>query len=56
MHIYGGNPNVLISDPCITNFTIDDKSDFILIGCKNIFFIIFFFIFLIKKNFFFFFR
>lgn len=30
----GGNPKVLIADPCISKIDIDDKSDFILIGCK----------------------
>ena len=33
----GGNPKVLIAQPCITTFRIDEKSDFILIGCKDIF-------------------
>ena len=32
-----GNPNVLINMPSITSLKIDDKSDFILIGCKFIF-------------------
>ena len=31
----GGNPKVLIAQPCITTFRIDEKSDFILIGCKK---------------------
>jgi len=33
----GGNPKVLIAKPCITMFRIDEKSDFILIGCDGIF-------------------
>ena len=33
----GGNPKVLIAKPCITTFRIDEKSDFIVIGCKFIF-------------------
>ena len=36
----GGNPNVLIHYPTVTSFKIDEKSDFILIGC-NLFFLIF---------------
>jgi hypothetical protein len=30
----GGNPKVLITEPSITKISLDDKSDFILIGCK----------------------
>ena len=30
----GGNPKVLIADPSIVKIIIDEKSDFILIGCK----------------------
>jgi hypothetical protein len=30
----GGNPNVLISIPSITQITLDEKSDFILLGCN----------------------
>ena len=33
MHIYGGNPNVLIATPDIITFDLNDKSDFIIIGC-----------------------
>ena len=31
---YGGNPNVLIGLPCVTEFQLDDSSDFIVMGCK----------------------
>ncbi len=34
----GGNPKVLINYPSITSFRIDDKSDFIVIGCNYIFY------------------
>ena len=34
----GGNPKVLINDPTVTSFKIDDKSDFIVIGCNYIFY------------------
>ena len=37
---YGGNPNVLIAKPCVTFFKICKKSDFIIIGCKKIYFYI----------------
>jgi len=30
----GGNPKVLIAEPSIVKIIIDEKSDFILIGCK----------------------
>jgi len=33
----GGNPKVLITEPSITKISLDDKSDFILIGCDGIF-------------------
>ena len=42
----GGNPNVLIHYPSITSFKIDDKSDFILIGCNFIFLILIFIIYI----------
>ena len=31
---FGGNPNVVIAVPDIKEFTIDDKMDFLLLGCK----------------------
>ena len=31
---YGGNPNVVIATPEIKEFLIDDKMDFLLLGCK----------------------
>lgn len=31
---YGGNPNVVIANPDIKEFVIDDKMDFLLLGCK----------------------
>ena len=34
---FGGNPNVIISTPEIKYFDINDKNDFILIGCDGIF-------------------
>ena len=37
----GGNPKVLISKPCVTMFKIDEKSDFILLGCKIYFLFLF---------------
>lgn len=30
----GGKPGVVIADPCITVFDINENSDFILLGCK----------------------
>jgi protein phosphatase 2C family protein 2/3 len=33
---FGGNPNVVIAVPDIKEFTIDDKMDFLLLGCKYI--------------------
>ena len=30
----GGNPKVLISKPCLYYFNIEEKSDFIVMGCK----------------------
>lgn len=33
---YGGNPNVVIATPDIKEFLIDDKMDFLLLGCKYI--------------------
>ena len=32
-----GNPRVLIAEPEITQFTIDDTYDFIMLGCDGIF-------------------
>lgn len=34
---YGGNPDVIIGIPEIKNFEINEKYDFILLGCMNIF-------------------
>lgn len=34
---FGGNPNVVIATPDIKEFTIDDKMDFLLLGCDGIF-------------------
>jgi protein phosphatase 2C family protein 2/3 len=34
---FGGNPNVVIAVPDIKEFTIDDKMDFLLLGCDGIF-------------------
>jgi serine/threonine protein phosphatase PrpC len=34
---YGGNPNVIISDPEIISFQLKDNFDFFLIGCDGIF-------------------
>ena len=31
---YGGNPNVVVATPDIKEFLIDDKMDFLLLGCK----------------------
>jgi len=31
---FGGNPNVVIATPDIKEFIIDDKMDFLLLGCK----------------------
>jgi len=31
---YGGNPNVVVATPEIKEFIIDDKMDFLLLGCK----------------------
>lgn len=31
---FGGNPNVVIATPEIKEFNIDDKMDFLLLGCK----------------------
>jgi len=31
---YGGNINVVIATPEIKEFIIDDKMDFLLLGCK----------------------
>lgn len=31
---YGGNPNVVIATPDIKEFEINDKMDFIILGCK----------------------
>lgn len=33
----GGNPNVVIATPDIKEFIIDDKMDFLLLGCDGIF-------------------
>jgi len=35
---FGGNPNVVIAVPDIKEFTIDDKMDFLLLGCKFFFY------------------
>ena len=34
---YGGNPNVIVCDPDIKSFRIQDNFDFIMIGCDGIF-------------------
>jgi protein phosphatase 2C family protein 2/3 len=34
---FAGNPNVVIAIPDIKEFTIDDKMDFLLLGCDGIF-------------------
>lgn len=34
---YGGNPNVIVCDPDIKSFKIQDNFDFIMIGCDGIF-------------------
>ena len=34
---YGGNPNVIVCEPDITSFKIQDNFDFIMIGCDGIF-------------------
>jgi protein phosphatase PTC2/3 len=34
---FGGNPNVVIATPEIKEFIIDDKMDFLLLGCDGIF-------------------
>jgi protein phosphatase 2C family protein 2/3 len=34
---YGGNPNVIVCDPDIKSFQIQDNFDFILVGCDGIF-------------------
>jgi len=34
---YGGNPNVIVCEPDITCFKIQDNFDFIMIGCDGIF-------------------
>ena len=34
---YGGNPNVIVCDPDITSFKVQDNFDFIMIGCDGIF-------------------
>ncbi len=31
---FGGNPNVVVALPDIKEFLIDDKMDFLLLGCK----------------------
>lgn len=35
---FGGNPNVVVAIPDIKEFIIDDKMDFLLLGCKYIWF------------------
>ena len=37
MSTLGGNPKVLIADPVITSLKIEEKSDFIIIGCDGIY-------------------
>ena len=39
---FGGNPNVVIATPEIKEFNIDDKMDFLLLGCKLRYYIILF--------------
>ena len=34
---YGGNPNVIVCDPDIKSFKVQDNFDFIMIGCDGIF-------------------
>lgn len=34
---FGGNPNVIISEPEIRSFKLQDSHDFLLIGCDGIF-------------------
>ena len=31
----GGKPNMVVCLPSVQSFQIHDKSDFILLGCKN---------------------
>ncbi len=33
----GGNPNVLIAEPDIISFTLNEEHDFIFLGCDGIF-------------------
>ena len=35
MEQFGGKSNTVICLPCVNSFQISDKSDFILLGCKN---------------------
>lgn len=37
MQKYGGNPNVVIAEPEIEEFFIDETTDFFLLGCDGIF-------------------
>ena len=37
MEKYGGNPNVIVCEPDIKCFRIQDNFDFIMIGCDGIF-------------------
>lgn len=30
---FGGNPNVLVSHPEITSFSVDSEHDFVILGC-----------------------
>lgn len=32
--LFGGNAGTVISKPCINKLQINEKSDFILLGCK----------------------
>jgi len=34
---YGGNPNVIVCEPDIVSFKVQDNFDFIMIGCDGIF-------------------
>ena len=36
MKEFGGKENILICHPSINTFEINEKSDFILMGCKHI--------------------
>lgn len=37
LHFKGGNPNVVVSTPEIRSFRIDQRHDFVILGCDGIF-------------------